>query len=1498
MHRRTFLTRLGIAGGAALSGTAITAAETSDGRETIQPLAFDSTASILNAEGEPLIDDSLVAVWAESTAYNGDEDGNGDAVSYPEETSIPLVATTGTLVGFGAPMAQNDADFNAGNEEFLLNVLDAKLDGEGIVLWDEGHGQFHELTLSNHSSFEQYAENAGYDLQATTDLLGGASLTFPSTASQVAPDGGALTDPSTVMVRAEPTAANVDNAGDAASYIYGDDEEIPLVSTDGDVVGFGTPELIADGELDGTNNEFALSLLTETIDDGGTVLWDDAHDTYYNSSRFASFADIVESEGYEFEATTESLVAGSGENPDTDGGVLSADPATAGEPSVHTWTLEDVSFGKSGADGDEVDTITVAYESASLDGLSQDDVTVTMTRTLSGGADESEISVNQGSYGGSSATFDLSGRYQTDVAGPVVVEIDGVENPTASEVATITLAGDAEPVTVEADLAVGDESSAPTGPAIDELEFFSTASLVSADETPLIDDSVVAVWAESTAENVDEGGDGLVSYPADVDIPLVAADGGVVGIGADLATDDSDLDANREFLVNAWTDRLGESGSVVFDESHGQALSLSDYSELVSHAEGRGFDVTASGDLAADLSEADLAMVTTPGEPFSSADLDALSEFVDSGGVIFVHDEADYGGHSTAELNEITAALEAEFRFNSDQVVDEEHSTWAPFVLRTTNFNDSFGFFGSDGSDPGAGDSPLEGVDLLAIPSPAEPYTDAELAAVTDHIADGGNVFLFDESEFTNEETANLNAIAESLDLSFRFNADQVEDQENNAGAPYVPTTSNVNEAFSVFDGLGSPALSDADGLVVASPTVAFSGAELDSLSSFVDSGGAVFLFDQSDYGDYDETANLNEIATAIDAPFRFNDDQVYDDQNNAYADFVPTTENFNDNFEYFHEREGLGLELDRDETYQVEIVSVTDGDTIDVAFEDGRERSIRTLGFDTPETGSATSTERAEEWEGIDSYSYLEAAGEAATAFAQGELSPGDTVDLTFDAIEPVRDQYGRILGYLTYDASGDGSRDTLYNRRVVEAGHARVYGSGFARHDEFLAAEFAARDAGLAVWSESDPFASSPIRDRPVEELFFPNPAAIVTESGPLASNRVPAFAAPTAGRSGVETTYEGDVPLAGVDYDARLAYLGAPIVDETYEAAEGYPVDTSGYDNFAFVTELVNDLSDREDGPILIEGGHGQFNLGYSLSNEDAAYYQRYLEGQGILFEQVNDVTTAASADRLADARALVVTTPATAFTEDELAAVASFAVAGGTVVLMGSANAPAAQREYLDDIAAGIGSDLRLGAGSVTDTESNLNDEPSIPVTTNLNETETPPDEPPIARINPDTTEVTIGERLSFGVEDTSGNERWIDSLEWDLGDGTTATGWWTDHRYDDPGEYTVTLTATDNTGTETTDTITVTVEDLTEPIARLAPSTTDASVDERVTFQVEDTSGNERWIDSLAWSFGDGTTAEGWWNAHRYDEPGEYTVTLTATDNTGAKTTDTVTIAVE
>ncbi|WP_276255017.1 cellulase family glycosylhydrolase [Halomontanus rarus] len=81
---------------------------------------------------------------------------------------------------------------------------------------------------------------------------------------------------------------------------------------------------------------------------------------------------------------------------------------------------------------------------------------------------------------------------------------------------------------------------------------------------------------------------------------------------------------------------------------------------------------------------------------------------------------------------------------------------------------------------------------------------------------------------------------------------------------------------------------------------------------------------------------------------------------------------------------------------------------------------------------------------------------------------------------------------------------------------------------------------------------------------------------------------------------------------------------------------------------------------------------------------------------------------------------------------------------------------------------------------------------------------------VAEIDASTTEASTGESITFEVEDTSGDGTWIDSLEWDFGDGTTAGGWWTQHAYDTAGSYTVGLTATNNEGTATTHEVEITV----------------------------------------------------------------------------------------
>ncbi len=140
---------------------------------------------------------------------------------------------------------------------------------------------------------------------------------------------------------------------------------------------------------------------------------------------------------------------------------LSVGDCSAGETTTHTLRLLNPSFGEPDTSGgDEVDKITVDYpDSASLDGVDNDNITVTMTRLLSDGLNTTDIRVNSGSYSGSAATFDLDGSYDTDVAGPIVVEIDGIENADqGAYTVELTLKGDAPDKTFDLRYVVTDST--------------------------------------------------------------------------------------------------------------------------------------------------------------------------------------------------------------------------------------------------------------------------------------------------------------------------------------------------------------------------------------------------------------------------------------------------------------------------------------------------------------------------------------------------------------------------------------------------------------------------------------------------------------------------------------------------------------------------------------------------------------------------------------------------------------------------------------------------------------------------------------------------------------------------------------------------------------------------------------------------------------------------------------------------------------------------------
>lgn len=379
---------------------------------------------------------------------------------------------------------------------------------------------------------------------------------------------------------------------------------------------------------------------------------------------------------------------------------------------------------------------------------------------------------------------------------------------------------------------------------------------------------------------------------------------------------------------------------------------------------------------------------------------------------------------------------------------------------------------------------------------------------------------------------------------------------------------------------------------------------------------------------------------------------------------------------------------------YDATVTDVTDGDTIDVVLDsDGTEYEVRVLGVDTPETKRNGRYEDIEEWEGIEDDKYLSRWGENAKDFAQDLFPDGTAVQVAVDEAEDEIDPFGRLLAYVRYDADGDGSFDRLYNRELLEKGYARVYGSSLTKHDDFWTAEDTAQAEQRRLWRESDPTNTSEVDDDPVSEVFFPKTSSVRTDAGAIGDARVPVYAESTAtqdlGSGGV--SYDR-IPLVGVDEAANLALAGGLSIDESYE-------DTQEGQHEAFLTNLLDYLGSAS-GQVLIDGGHGQFNAEYALSNEDAVYYQQYLEGQDLAFEQVNTLD-GTGGNALSTARGIVITPPQSAFSTGETDALSTFVSNGGSVLLLGSALASDGARANLDQLAADLGSDLRLNHDQVFD-----------------------------------------------------------------------------------------------------------------------------------------------------------------------------------------------------
>ncbi len=170
--------------------------------------------------------------------------------------------------------------------------------------------------------------------------------------------------------------------------------------------------------------------------------------------------------------------------------------------------------------------------------------------------------------------------------------------------------------------------------------------------------------------------------------------------------------------------------------------------------------------------------------------------------------------------------------------------------------------------------------------------------------------------------------------------------------------------------------------------------------------------------------------------------------------------------------------------------------------------------------------------------------------------------------------------------------------------------------------------------------------------------------------------------------------------------------------------------------------------------------------------------------------------------------------------------------------------------------------------------------------------------PTAKITASATSAIAPSTISFEGGQSSDSDGSIASYQWSVSNGLSANTTNADFTFDQAGDYTVTLTVTDNNGAsdQTSELINIVANKL--PTAKIVASTTSGIAPLKVKLDGGQSNDSDGFITAYQWSASNGLSASDTNPTFIFDQPGNYTVTLTVTDDKGGSSQTSETIIVE